>query len=75
MKQILPIDLHTDWLRGGAFMFTMLAVLARLKLKKKRKIKSLLCYFRGSVALHTLEQSGTNQINRIVSQLQPARRC
>jgi hypothetical protein len=40
---------------------------------KKRKIKSLPCYFRGSVVFHTLEHSRTDQIKCIVSQLQPAR--
>jgi hypothetical protein len=55
--------------RGGAFMFL---VLARLTLRKTKN--SLLFSFRGSVVLHTLEHSRTDQIKRIVSQLQPTRR-
>jgi hypothetical protein len=35
-------------------------------------MESLLSYFRGSVVLHTLEHSRTDQIKRIISQLQPA---
>jgi hypothetical protein len=44
----------------------MLIMLAQLTLGK---IKSLLSYFRGSVVLHTLEHSRTDQIKCIVSQL------
>jgi hypothetical protein len=35
----------------------------------KRKIKSLLSYFRGSVALHALKHSRNDQIRCVVSQL------
>jgi hypothetical protein len=38
----------------------------------KNEIKSLLCYFRGSVVLHILEHSRTDQIKCVVSQLQPS---
>jgi hypothetical protein len=51
----------------------MLAMLAGQHFEK-RKIKSLLSYFRGLVVLQTLEHSRTDQIKCIVSQLQPARR-
>jgi hypothetical protein len=46
-------------------------MLDRLTLRKTKNMKS---YFRGSVVLHTLEHSRTDQIKCIVSQLQPARR-
>jgi hypothetical protein len=36
---------------------------------KNKKMKSLLSSFRGSVVLHTLEHSRTDQIKCIVSQL------
>jgi hypothetical protein len=47
----------------------------RENLKSYRKIRRFLSYFRGSVALYTLEHSGTDQIKCILSQLQSARRC
>jgi hypothetical protein len=40
---------------------------------RNEKSKNLLAYFRGSVVLHTLEHSRTDQIKCIVSHLQPAR--
>jgi hypothetical protein len=40
--------------RDEAFILTVLAMLTRPTLLKKRKIKSLLSYFRGSVVLCTL---------------------
>jgi hypothetical protein len=46
----------------------MLTVLARLTLRKEKKKKNLLSYFRGSVELHTLKHSRTDQIKFIVSQ-------
>jgi hypothetical protein len=45
----------------------MLTVLARLTLKKC-EIKSLLSYFRGSVVLHTLQNSRTDQMKCTVNQ-------
>jgi hypothetical protein len=53
----------------GAFMLNVLAMLARLTLKKTKNKKS---NFRGSVVLHVLEHSRADQIKCIVSQLQPA---
>jgi hypothetical protein len=44
-------------------------------LKKENKKKKNVSYFRGSVVLHALEHSRTDQIKYTVSQLQPARRC
>jgi hypothetical protein len=38
-------------------------------------LKKKMSCFRGSVVLHTLEHSRTDQIKCIVSQLQPDRRC
>jgi hypothetical protein len=48
---------------GGAFMLTVLPWLTLLKTKNKKS------YFCGSVVLHTLEHSRTDQIKCIISQL------
>jgi hypothetical protein len=52
----------------------MLTVSAREHFEK-RKIRSVLPYFRGSVVLTTLEHIRTHKIKCAVNQLQPVRRC
>jgi hypothetical protein len=70
-RDALPVT-YTAY-RDGAFMLTVLTMLARLTLWKTKN-KSLLSYFCGSVVHHTLEHSRTDEIKCIVSQLQSARR-
>jgi hypothetical protein len=59
-------------LRGVAFVNRVsLVSLANTLGNEKR----LLSCFLGSVVLHTLEHSRTDQVKCIVNQLEPARRC